>query len=337
MNTQNTIRPHRLCEAAWPRMRLATLASLLILLFVAGCTQQESTPLRVGTIVWPGYEPLYVARHLGYLDTSQVRMVESTSTSEILRDIRNGSVEAGCMTLDEALLLAQDAPDIRIVLVMDISNGADVIMAKPEIASLKELKGRRIGAETTALGAYVLTRALQLAGLTPHDVEIVPMEASEHETGFKKGSVDAVVTFDPTRTKLLKFGARQIFDSSKIPGELVDVLVVRDKFLQEHPEKVKHLIQAWYRALAYFQEKPQDASQIAATRTGTTPQEFLSSLDGLYLPDAKEVRHMLIGQPPEMLKTTQKLAAVMREQGLLQKDVDIQSLFDESMLNRVFP
>ncbi len=321
---------------SWRRWLMRTMV-LALSLATAGCTQPEPAPLRIGSVVWPGFEPLFVARNLGYLDSNEVRLVEYTSATQILSAYSNGTIDAGCLTLDEAILLAQEVPDVRVVLVFDISNGADVIMAKPEITSLKELKFHRVGAETTALGAYVLARALQIAGLTRQQVMIVPMDASEHESGFKQGRVDAVVTYEPTRTKLRNYGARQIFDSTQIPGEIVDVLVVRKSYLDANPEVVKRLLRDWYRALEYFKDKPQDAARIAARRVGSTPEEFLASLDGLKLPDARQARHLLVGQPPALLKTAQALSAVMREQSLLQKKVNPELLFDQNELTRVLP
>lgn len=314
------------------------LALLGLILWVsAGCSGQELTPLRVGTNIWPGYEPLYVARHLGYLQADAVQLIEFTSTSQILRAFRNGAVDAACATLDEALLLAQEAADVRIVLVFDISNGADVIMAKPAISTLEGLKGRRVGAETTALGAYVLMRALQSSGLAPADVEVVPLEVSEHEAAFKRGDIDAVVTFEPTRTKLRNFGARQIFDSRRIPGEIVDVLVVRRQFLQAHPQVVAHLLDGWYRTLDYMKAQPREAARIAAARMGTTAEEFLQSLEGLRLPDSDETRQLLTGRSPPLLQNAQALASLMRKQHLLHKDVDVASLFDERAIGHVLP
>lgn len=313
------------------------LLGVLLCWMGGGCSREASTPLRVGSVIWPGFEPFYVARHLGYLDEKQVRLVEFTASSEIMRAFSNGTLDAGLLTLDEALQLAQSVPDARLVLVTDISNGADVIMAKPEIGSLKDLKGRRVGAETSALGAYVLMRALQLAEMKPEDLEIVSLNPTEHETAFEKGRVDAVVTYEPTRTKLRSFGARQIFDSSQIPGEIVDVLVVRAASLQAHPEMVTHLVQGYYRARAYFTEKPQEAAQIAAMRMKISPQEFLASLEGLFLPDEHESHRMVIGQPPTLLKTAQTIAAMMREKSLLTKDVDIKGLFGERTVARVLP
>ena len=64
--------------------------------------------------------------------------------------------------------------------------------------------------------------------MSPKDIKIVFLGVSEHERAFKNGKVDAVVTFGSARTKLLAAGAKQLFDSSQIPGEIVDVLIVSE-------------------------------------------------------------------------------------------------------------
>lgn len=337
INKRDIARNHRTHYADPMRSWFLAVIALLFCFAGAGCSQQEPDPLRVASNMWPGYEGFYVARHLGYLDEKQVRLIEYTSTSEVIHAFRNETIDGGLVTLDEALQIAQDVPDIRVVLVADISNGADVIMAKPEIESLKDLKGHRVGAETTALGAYVLMRALQSVGLKSEDVVIVPLEFSEQEAAFKRGDVDAVVTFEPTRAKLLDAGARQIFDSSRIPGEIVDLLVVRNVYLQAHPENVQLFIKSFYRGQDYFKTNQQDAVRIAANRENTTAKDVLSSLSLLRIPDANESRNMLMGQPPALLKNAQTLAAIMVEKKLLQKTVDVPSLFDKQALEQVIP
>ena len=107
-------------------------------------------PLAVGTNVWPGYEPLYLARNLGYYNDS-IRLVEYSSATEVLRAIRNKLIDVATLTLDEVLLLRQSGVDVRSVLVTDISNGGDVIVARPGIETLADLKGRKVGVESTAL------------------------------------------------------------------------------------------------------------------------------------------------------------------------------------------
>jgi len=282
----------------------------------------------MGATMWPGFEPFYVARELHFWREDQIKLLEYTSTAELTRAFRNGTVDGGLLSLDEALRLIEDQQDVKVLVVTDISNGADVIMAKPEFHSMKDLRGHRIGAETTGLGAYVLFRALELSGLTPADVEIVPLEFSEQQPAFDRGLVDAVVTYEPVRTQLKNAAARQIFDSTLIPGEIVDVLVVRTTYLAKSPDNARLLVQAFYHALRYAREKPDDFVRIAAARENETPQEFRQAMTLLRVPDAQQGPAMLAGTPSPLQKQAESLAAVMIQKRLLLRPVDVASMFE---------
>lgn len=298
------------------------------------CTSEPQAPMRVGTNVWPGYEPLYLARNLSYLNEKTVRLVEYQSNTESIRAFHNNIIEAAALTLDEAMLLVQDGLELRIILVMDISDGADVVLGKKGIKSLRDIKGKRIGAEATALGAYMLTRSLQKAGLSLFDVQIVQIPINGHEQAFKEGRVDAVVTFEPVKTKLLNAGANKLFDSSMIPGEIVDVLVVRRDYMERYPERIHHLLQAWFRALEYMQKNPGDAIKCMAVREGARPEEFAASLKGLHFPDMEENRAMLWNDSPTMLSSAEKLKKIMLDNKLLHKDIDIKPMFSAPSLRK---
>jgi ABC-type nitrate/sulfonate/bicarbonate transport system substrate-binding protein len=182
---------------------------------------EDSVPFRIAANIWPGYEPLHLAAKLGYFAPLPVTVHEMPSSSASLHAFRNRTVDAAALTLDETLLLAQDGIDLRIILILDVSNGADVLMARPEITQPADLRGRRIGVENTALGAYVLSRALEQAGLLPTEVQVVSLTVDRHEEAYLTGEVDAVVTFEPVRTKLLDRGARILFDSRRLPDEIL--------------------------------------------------------------------------------------------------------------------
>ncbi len=88
----------------------------VLALSLAGCGVEPAPPLRIGTNVWSGYEPLYLARELGYLDPRSVHLVEYPSASEVIRAFRNQAIEAAALTFDEVLLLTQDGFEPRVVL-----------------------------------------------------------------------------------------------------------------------------------------------------------------------------------------------------------------------------
>jgi NitT/TauT family transport system substrate-binding protein len=311
---------------------IATVTLCTVIL--ASCSKAEP-PLRVGANVWPGYETLYLARSLGYYDNTPIRLVDYPSGTEEVRAYRNGEIEAAGISIDQALVLAATNPDVKIVVVMDFSNGGDVILGKPEIPNLQGLKSRPVGVESTALGAFIITRALEQKGMSPKDIKIVSLGVSEHERAFKDGKVDAVVTFGSARTKLLAAGAKQLFDSSQIPGEIVDVLIVREEVINKQPKALQALVDGRFRALDYLTKNPQDAASRIAPRTGVTPEQFLESLKGLSSPNLQENQKLLGKTDPSLLNGVKRLSQVMLENKLLPKTVNPAPLLDDRLVNKV--
>ncbi|PHX55634.1 nitrate ABC transporter [Tychonema bourrellyi FEM_GT703] len=310
------------------------VAVTLCTAILASCTKAEP-PLRVGANVWPGYETLYLARSLGYYNNTPIRLVDYPSGTEEVRAYRNGEIEAAGISIDQALVLAATNPDVRIVVVMDFSNGGDVILGKPEIQNVQGLKNRPVGVESSALGAFIITRALEQKGMSPQDIKIVSLGVSEHERAFKQGTVDAVVTFGSARTKLLAAGAKLLFESSQIPGEIVDVLIVRNEVIEKQPKALQALVDGRFRALDYLTKNPQDAAIKIAPRTGVTPEQFLESLKGLRSPDLPENQKLLAKTDPSLLNGVKRLSQVMLDNKLLPKAVDTAPLLDDRLVRNV--
>ena len=110
---------------------------------------------------------------------------------------------------------------------VDISHGADVVVGRKGLKTMRDLQGKSVAVESSALGAFVLSRALTLNGMQAGDVNVVHLESNEQTSAFEKGQVDGAVTFDPYRAQFLQAGATTLFDSTQIPGEIVDLLAVR--------------------------------------------------------------------------------------------------------------
>ena len=207
--------------------RLCVFTAIALLLTVTGCVREPEAVLRIGTNVWIGSEPLYLARELGHLDPATVQLVEYPSASEVLRAFRNQAIDGMVISLDELFGLAVDGFQPRIILVVDVSHGADVVVGRRGMRTMHDLKGKSVAVESSALGAFVLSRALAINGMQASDVNVVHLESNEQPEAFEKGQVDAAVTFDPYRAQFLRAGAKTLFDSTQIPGEIVDLLAVR--------------------------------------------------------------------------------------------------------------
>lgn len=299
-----------------------TILTAIVIISLTNCSTQTLSPLRIGTNLWTGYETLYLARNLGYYDPKAIRLVDYPSGTEEVRAYRHREIEGAGLSIDQALVLAATQENIKIIAIMDISQGGDVILGKPDLANMQSLKGKKVGVEATSLGAFFIIRALEKNGMSPEDIEIVSLEISEQEEAYKQGKVDAIVTFGPVRSKLLEAGAKVLFDSSQIPGEIVDTLVVNTEAITNFPESIQALVNGHFRALNYLKKDPQDAAIRMAKRTQVTPQQILNALQGLRQPNLEENLKLLDQSDPSLRNAMNKLVQIMMAKNLLPKAID---------------
>ena len=295
------------------------------LVALAGCVQPSEPALRIGTNVWIGCEPLYLAREMGYLDSKAVQLVEYPSASEVLRAFRNQAIDGMVISMDELFGLGSEGLQPKVILVVDVSHGADAIVARPGTRSMKDLKGKRVAVESGALGAFVLSRALALNGMKASDVKVVPMESNEQPGAFEKGQVDAAVTFDPYREQLLRAGAMSVFDSTQIPGEIVDLIAMRMGVLDAQPKSAQALLSGWFKAIDYLKREPRDAAQRMGIRQQISGEQFLKTLQGLHIPTRDENLRMLSGTKPELAASGRRLMDLMLEAKLLRMPLEIEN------------
>jgi NitT/TauT family transport system substrate-binding protein len=306
--------------------RAAGLILLCVISMLLGACAKPPASLRLGYHEFPPYELLAMATEDGFFDHTRVHPVEYASATQGQRAFRNGAVDVAAVTLDEALTIAQDVPDLRVVAVLDRSHGGDAILARDGIGSLADLRGRRVGVELTALGAYMLTRALDHAGMTMNDVDIVHAQFDSHERLFQEGGVDAVVTFEPVRSRLIADGAKVLFDSASIPNEILDVLVTSASYADEHPEAIADLLKGWFRAVDELSRNPEQVSGRVASRLGMTAAEVTTAFRLIPLAGAEENRRYLLAPGATLPSQVKRLGTTMINASLLGKMIDPQQL-----------
>lgn len=308
---------------------LASWFCLALVFLLAGC-KPPPEPLRIVSSPWPGYEPLYLARDLGYLKETSVRITELPSSNLNMEAFSNGSADISTLTLDETLTLLAKGQKLRVLLVMDISNGADAVVARPEIKSLAELKGKRLGMENIPLGAYMLSRVLDRSGLKAAEIEVIPMPEDKHEKAYLQGKIDAAITMEPYKSRLTTAGARVLLDSSQIPDEIFDLIVVREDVYQARRDELCHLVQQWFRTLDYVQANPQEAYTRMGNRLGMDAAAFRTALGGLKVPSRQENQLLLGGNAPTLLAPARRLSDIMQRGQMIPGPADIAAGIDPS-------
>jgi NitT/TauT family transport system substrate-binding protein len=301
-----------------------------------GCSRSETKALVVGTNIWPGYEPGYLAESEGLYQSAPVSMRQFASATEVLRAFRNQLIDVAALTLDEVFQLAQYDDDVAVILVCDISDGADVIMARPEIKTINDLSGKRIAAEGTALGAFVVARALEVHDVDPQTVSVKSITVDESLVAYQNNEIDAVVTFEPFRTKLLNAGAVEIFNSKEIPNEIVDVLVARKSAINEHPALFRDFLGGWLAAVDLIHTAPEKAFPVIADRLDISTEEAELAYDGLLLPNRAANQSLLVGNEAALVATAQALNEVLVAKGLVEKRADVDALLSGQILCQLY-
>jgi NitT/TauT family transport system substrate-binding protein len=299
--------------AAWVRSFLA--AGTLLVLFAGGCGRGDRAELRLAMSPWPGYEFLYLAQEKGFFDKEglNAHIVEYASLNDSRVAFESGHVNVLGCTLIEVLQARDHGRSPQIVLVTDYSKGADVILARTNLASMAELKGRRVGLELGSLGTFMLARAQQRAGLNLYDVQTVSCLPDRMQAALAENRVDAVVAYPPVSVVLEAGGqVRRVFSSAEIPGEVVDVLAADELTLRENPGLALRVARVFQRALDYTRAHPEDAYKIMAQREGLSAAQFEPTLQGVQLVDAAG-QSAFLGPTGSLVRSLKAVDDAMRE------------------------
>src|SRR5574343_114645 len=231
---------------------------------ISGCN--SFGPIRIASHVWPGYEFLFLARDMGWLSPEDTILIETHNASDSLERLLNGDVHGATLTLDETLRASQQGLPLFVVLIFDVSSGADALMVKPHIKSLSDLKGARIGVETTAVGALMLKKILAKAGLLEADVEVIHITTENHLTSWHNNNLDALITYEPTATRVEQLRAIRLFDSRELPNTIFDVLAVHRDAAENYKRQLQTLIGSHFKAQRAWKTNPIDTAYRLAKR-----------------------------------------------------------------------
>jgi NitT/TauT family transport system substrate-binding protein len=295
-----------------------------------GCSLQSDTPLRIAVQPWSGYQFLRLAAKEGWLPLD-IELLATPTAVEAIRCVQEREADGAALTLDQALVIVDQGVPLDVVLITDISAGADVLLARPGITQLSDLRGKRIGAEATSLGILMTAKLLAAANLRPGDVTIVTM-MEDHVQAWHEQRMDAVLTYEPARGQLQPLGLVPLFDSRSLPLAVVDVLVVRRDSARPHARQLRELVAGHFRSLHAWRTNPIDTAYRLAPLLQVQAERVHSALAGLDLPDEAYDRHALAGPSAELLSATADIADILRQAGTLKSPVATQEFFTAAYL-----
>jgi NitT/TauT family transport system substrate-binding protein len=193
--------------------------------------------------------------------------------------------------------------DTTALIVGDFSNGNDAVILKGK-DKLEDIKGQKVNLVELSVSHYLLARALDGIGLSERDVTVVNTSDADMVSAYGSGRLTAVVTWNPLVSEILAMpDTHKVFDSSQIPGEIIDLMVVNTATLAANPALGKALTGAWYEMMSIMSKDDEAGiaartamgkasgtdlagydAQLASTKMFYTPQEAVAFAKGDKLP-----------------------------------------------------
>ena len=315
------------------------IALLVMTLLIAGCgssAPEEKQEVKIALSAWIGYAPLYVALEKGFFEDHGVmvdlQMIQSVADRRTALAAKR--IDAFASTVDTHVMSAAAGIDVVQVLALDDSYGGDGIVSKKEINSLQDLKGKTIALHTGGGASYFwLNYLLNKEGMSMSDMIVKDMSAGDAGAAFVAGKVDAAVTWEPwlTKAKDTDFG-KVLIASNETPGIIVDTLGFRSDFVEANPEAIEAVVKAWYDAVEYAAENPDDANAIMATAMDQTVEEFEATLPTVKFYGAEENKEYFgdDGKSGFIREVSEKAADLWLEEKLIEQKPDIDALIDGS-------
>jgi NitT/TauT family transport system substrate-binding protein len=291
----------------------------------------------LGFSAWPGWFPWQVALEKGIFQNhnAAVDLKWFDGYLESINTLTAGQISANSQTLNDTISSVAAGADLVVVLVNDNSTGNDKVIVREGINTVADLKGKKVAVEEGTVDHYLLLTGLEKAGLSARDIQLVPLETGKAASAFVAGQVDATAVFAPFTTQALKrTGSKELFSSQDFPGAISDHLVFTRQFVNEHPEAVQAVVNAWFATLDYMKANQAQAYEIMAKRAGVSVTEYEEYAKGTKLFTLEEnLNAFRSGNSIDSLPfAAQELGQFLKSVGLTPKNPDTKKLFDDRFI-----
>lgn len=293
-----------------------------------------ATSASIGITTWIGNTPLYIAQEKGFFKDLglDLKIKVFDTVAQGFPAFTSGQLDGLAPVTSEAVTLAAKGVDFKIVTVEDTSVGADVILARNSIQSIKAFKGKKIAVELGGIGHFFLLQILDQAGLTGKDVTLINTPPDAAAAAFQSGKVEIAYSYSPFSDQAIaaQKDGRVIYSSKQMPTAIADLYIFSSKFVQANPKTIAAFVEGNLKGVEFLKTNREEGLKIGAAKLKIKPEALDQQLKGIQIPD-KATNMAMLGNANSdqyLLKPMTKLAAFLKEQGQIQTAPDLAKVLE---------
>lgn len=295
----------------------------------------QSQPLVSATNNWVGYSGHHVAVGKNFFSEEGLNVQDQffQSASEEINGFLANKVDIGWFTSGDAVQMIAKDPAIKIIYLIDYSNGSDGILGRG-IQSPQDAKGKTVARENILFEKVFLQAYLQKAGLTESDVEIKDLAAADAAAAFAAKQVDVAVTYEPYLTNAAKQGGGEVIFSTKDTNLIADVVVARDSLIQSRKADLQAYFRAVDKGVDLLNAGDPEALKIAGAKLGITGDEVKQQLLGAKLFDLQGNKSIAFNKdnPDSVIGNLELTAKGANEFKIVSQPLKTETLYDASIV-----
>ncbi|MGA2055305.1 MAG: aliphatic sulfonate ABC transporter substrate-binding protein [Bradyrhizobium sp.] len=310
------------------RISRRALAAMIALLAMSPAGAGAAEALKEIRIDWATYNPVsLILKQKGMLEKEFARdgirivWVQSAGSNKALEYLNAGSIDFGSSAGSAALVARINGNPIKSIYVFSRPEWTALVATKDsKIATVADLKGKRVAVTRGTDPHIFLVRALLDAGLTEKDITPVLLQHADGKTALIRGDVDAWAGLDPMMAQAeIEDGAKLFF--RKADANTWGILNVREQFLKDNPQIVQRVLATYEEARKYSLANYDELKKALVTAT-KLPDEVADK----QLRERTDLSSSRIGAPQR--ESILAAGVALQQAGVIDAKVDVKTALD---------
>lgn len=284
-------RLYSLREQFSKRFTAVLLAGVLMILGTSAVQAKER--IGIAIISFSPYAPWYIVKEKGMLKNIDldIQIIEDITAKNAA--LSSGNIQCMLNTMDSIVVAKSARIPMEVIAVSDKSFGLDQMVVIDEIRSVKDFPGKSYGADYAFLNHMWMLLTLKKAGIGFNDLSHRIMLPQESAAAFTSGHLDIDVNYMPFSYQSLQRPNSRALKSSFTDktwerGLISDVIACNQNWLKKKPEQATDLLRAWFEAVNWWKENPEEGNKIIAAGLGWPVSDVEMSQHGAIMPNLEQ-------------------------------------------------